>query len=374
MTENEEDLTIDVWDDSLRPADSSIGKDTSIPTNPYKLLDNTDAFTQQFANSVDDLMQSFKAQAMQSFLLTEKAMQKTHWAEMKAQETSYEQVVADKNLQLESASNTRLQLGRELEIKNNRIDKLIHLSRRLRNSQYGRHLIISAMLRWRLYRRINADEKVQNNFVRRHYTHRLARAVWQEWTRYTRSTVLKRQFKSLESKKDVERAAIIQDATLERERLGFCVKELTEKLEQETLAKKNIQENLKTVFMRGVCALNFEAMSLLDNKPLEEIAAAPLAVSAQASTHEMSAQELNTTHDFKESMLSDTRGGRAVPTSPNPRGTSELHSHLSTPVSPPPPLEQSRKFEPHPLPFVTYTQPKPVKKTKWIDAPVKRVC
>ena len=42
---------------------------------------------------------------------------------------------------------------------------------------------------------------------------------------------------------------------------------LSEKLASETAAKVNLQANLKRVFMRGVCQLNFEAMNLLGVPP-----------------------------------------------------------------------------------------------------------
>lgn len=41
------------------------------------------------------------------------------------------------------------------------------------------------------------------------------------------------------------------------------IDDLTAELEKEMQTKRMMQDNLKRVFMRGVCALNLEAMSLL---------------------------------------------------------------------------------------------------------------
>ena len=41
-------------------------------------------------------------------------------------------------------------------------------------------------------------------------------------------------------------------------------------LEESNKNKEEVQENLKKAFMRGVCALNFEAMSILKNKGTNE--------------------------------------------------------------------------------------------------------
>ena len=42
------------------------------------------------------------------------------------------------------------------------------------------------------------------------------------------------------------------------------LEEANKSVERNNLQKVNMQENLKKAFMRGVCALNFEAMNILD--------------------------------------------------------------------------------------------------------------
>ena len=50
----------------------------------------------------------------------------------------------------------------------------------------------------------------------------------------------------------------------EIEQLRNRLSEATEVVDKETRNKMAMQENLKKAFMRGVCALNFEAMNILD--------------------------------------------------------------------------------------------------------------
>ncbi len=50
----------------------------------------------------------------------------------------------------------------------------------------------------------------------------------------------------------------------EIETLRKRLEEANRSVERNNLQKVNMQENLKKAFMRGVCALNFEAMNILD--------------------------------------------------------------------------------------------------------------
>lgn len=43
------------------------------------------------------------------------------------------------------------------------------------------------------------------------------------------------------------------------------LEEATRQVEQSNAVKANMQDNLKKAFMRGVCALNYEAMNILDS-------------------------------------------------------------------------------------------------------------
>eukprot|EP00397_Hematodinium_sp_SG-2012_P044362 GEMP01049534.1.p1 GENE.GEMP01049534.1~~GEMP01049534.1.p1 ORF type:complete len:382 (+),score=73.28 GEMP01049534.1:34-1179(+) len=380
-----EELDVEAFDDAS-PVQEEANASSSVEHRRH--IPNGDAFTQQFSNTVEDLMQSFKAQAMQSFLMAERSMETTHRAEMKAQQTNLNQIVSDKNLRIESLAGTQTLLAREVEKKILQVKRLIHLGYRMRESRHCRHLLAQTWLRWRLFRRVHAEDKLKNSFVRRHRDQRLARVIWQCWSRCARTGVVERRINRLTTQKDIERSSVIECANLERERLEFCVKELTEQLAQETQAKKNIQENVKTVFMRGVCALNFEAMSLMDDKPLAEIANEPLGQTYENVETTLPPQLSSPQAARDSEPIGDTRNtsslaataGPGITTSPRPfsspvtLASDHLFAHSQT-VSRS--FEHPRKLEPHPLPFVTYTtQPKPArtKHSKWVDAPVKRVC
>lgn len=52
-----------------------------------------------------------------------------------------------------------------------------------------------------------------------------------------------------------------------RDRLG----QATSKLDEYEKNKSQLQDNLKKAFMKGICAMNFEAMNALQGKPGQEL-------------------------------------------------------------------------------------------------------
>lgn len=63
---------------------------------------------------------------------------------------------------------------------------------------------------------------------------------------------------------ELMRSKLIGEVGLERERMAAELERLKHQLSNEERHRVQLQENLKRVFMRGVCALNFEAMTLLN--------------------------------------------------------------------------------------------------------------
>ena len=52
----------------------------------------------------------------------------------------------------------------------------------------------------------------------------------------------------------------------ENDMLSKKLQETQKTLDEINISKEEMQENLKRAFMRGVCALNFEAMNILQEK------------------------------------------------------------------------------------------------------------
>jgi len=348
--------------------------------------ERSDMFTEQFSLSVDDLMHSFRAQAMQAFLMSEKSMSRTHQADLNAQQTEYEAVIAERDTRINNSETNQLKLTQELEQKKNVISGLINLSRRMRESLYCRNLVGKAWLRWRIWRKINNDDKIIKKMTDPYWIRRMCTRAWQAWSRHVRTSLAERKLKNLATEKDLEKANIIQEATMQQEKLEHSVRTLQELLDQEIKAKKNVQENLKTVFMRGVCALNFEAMSLLDDKPMARISEDQLGMDLSGVHRELDfthGNTLNFEEDTKENDMSmeSIRGNMnilEVSSSPIPK-KAPTYPRSAPNTSSPKIVDKSsssKVLAPHPLPFVSYTASATrgnSKSSRWVDAtPLER--
>jgi hypothetical protein len=79
-----------------------------------------------------------------------------------------------------------------------------------------------------------------------------------------------KEWKLIKNKDDFEKAVkselqhIAAQYNKEIESLRDRLRDATGIVDQENRSKTMMQENLKKAFMRGVCALNFEAMNILN--------------------------------------------------------------------------------------------------------------
>lgn len=71
---------------------------------------------------------------------------------------------------------------------------------------------------------------------------------------------------------ELMRTKMIAEVGLERQRMAAELERLQQQLSKEERHRVQLQENLKRVFMRGVCALNFEAMTLLNPSTADGVA------------------------------------------------------------------------------------------------------
>jgi len=109
------------------------------------------------------------------------------------------------------------------------------------------------------------EVKIKLRLATRLQVRRLSSLVLAAWQRLVAVEIETRREDTQRAAGELERARLVSDATLEHKRLAAEVESLQRRLELEIRSKNHLQENLKRVFMRGVCALNFEAMTLLSN-------------------------------------------------------------------------------------------------------------
>lgn len=77
---------------------------------------------------------------------------------------------------------------------------------------------------------------------------------------------MEKQKQFLTEKHNTESNELIVKFNKENELLQRKLQETQSSLDEINISKEEMQENLKRAFMRGVCALNFEAMNILQEK------------------------------------------------------------------------------------------------------------
>ena len=90
------------------------------------------------------------------------------------------------------------------------------------------------------------------------------RQLWQAWVKEHLVWKVKNDKEKFERAVKLEVQNIGASYSKEIEMLRRKLEEANRSLERNNMQKVNMQENLKKAFMRGVCALNFEAMNILD--------------------------------------------------------------------------------------------------------------
>lgn len=168
------------------------------------------------------------------------------------------------------------------------------LNHKQRNRQRRQLLMARMMARWKIYNSLRVrglaeleparlllrqlDEKTKSKLSRALYKAKLSSRVFVSWKLRSMRRAAARKQADMELANATMRAN--ESAVWEEERSTLLVDDIpwkesysiirqariddfTAELEKEMQTKRMMQDNLKRVFMRGVCALNFEAMSLL---------------------------------------------------------------------------------------------------------------
>jgi len=90
------------------------------------------------------------------------------------------------------------------------------------------------------------------------------------WKSNLQKLKLENQKKQLSEKFNEESNEMVIKFNKENELLTRRLQETQKTLDDINISKEEMQENLKRAFMRGVCALNFEAMNILQDKKKTE--------------------------------------------------------------------------------------------------------
>ena len=164
---------------------------------------------------------------------------------------------------LEALQDENRQLSRKLEVGQRKVKESMQLLTRARRGLVGRCALEVAWRTWRCAATANKDERMQEVLADKVRTRRLLGRIAGTWRRHTQNHRREALLVDERAAAETLRARLFDQIEREKEVLSAEVEHLKQKLVEEAQQRALLQENVQRVFMRGVCALNFEAMSLL---------------------------------------------------------------------------------------------------------------
>ncbi|XP_036612436.1 centrosomal protein POC5 isoform X2 [Trichosurus vulpecula] len=185
-----------------------------------------------------------------------------HGAEMKKEKDKH----AAQMRRMQNQVDDLTELQKTYETSAGRKDEVIATLTEATSKQKERIDLLKTFFRWRIEHLKAKQEVYEAKFADQHYHKTLKKKIWKAW----RSTV-KSQWKDafekacqsraeeicLQISHDYEAQIVALNATLEASRTEI------QKLQCE---KEQFEESMKKAFMRGVCALNLEAMSIFQGR------------------------------------------------------------------------------------------------------------
>lgn len=157
------------------------------------------------------------------------------------------------------------------------VNGLVTIVSKARISLLSHFRLQTTFKHWRLFVALQRNSSHKKRMTHRMHYHRLAGAIFTAWRGKSTATAVNRKLlaNKAEAEKYTEEALKAQAG--ERDALLKENEFLRETLRIEKESKNEIHENLRRVFMRGVSALNFEAMTVLggDDSLLPSSAYAP---------------------------------------------------------------------------------------------------
>mmetsp|Transcript_61437 Transcript_61437/g.146483 ORF Transcript_61437/g.146483 Transcript_61437/m.146483 type:complete len:555 (+) Transcript_61437:73-1737(+) len=219
----------------------------------------------QLSAHLDEISSEMKRSCLQECASMMKQMNDQHKASSETQAASASSELQRKQQEVDGLLAEKQEFAMKLKRKN---DQLKHVASLLQASRWTFHNRCTTERALSAWRNAAREQRLEDREAARREqlaSTQVLRRVFVEWRRSTNGAARAR-IADLERKKaEILQATIFQQMEVERERAVSELTKLKEQLAKEERQRMLLQENLKRVFMRGVCALNFEAMNLLSD-------------------------------------------------------------------------------------------------------------
>eukprot|EP00930_Biecheleria_cincta_P027079 TRINITY_DN19025_c0_g1_i1.p1 TRINITY_DN19025_c0_g1~~TRINITY_DN19025_c0_g1_i1.p1 ORF type:complete len:660 (+),score=112.40 TRINITY_DN19025_c0_g1_i1:90-1982(+) len=262
----------------------------------------------QLSGRLEDICRDLRRSVEHEFLLSERSLVARHQAELEAQRLKAETAALEQQARIESLERELASQSRKIDARGKQVKDALGLMQSTRRRLAGRFFLESSWRAWRHEAASGKDQRLQQLVAEKLSSKRSLGRLFGVWRHHSQACWRERLIAHERAAADTVRAKLFEQMESERNQLLTEAEELRKQLQEEARQRALLQDNLKRVFMRGVCALNFEAMSLLndpsgagqDAAPALATSAAALASASAAPLHE-AATPLPTDRRFAES-------------------------------------------------------------------------
>ncbi|CAD8104804.1 unnamed protein product [Paramecium sonneborni] len=223
-----------------------------------------DEDTEQFKIRLEHILNVFKTEATSEFMTMKRSMLEDQKQTIKQDTEKYLQMYELKNNELQQ---TKEQLAEQMRICNQiteRSEKIAQYCGKMKNNKRRQTVLSNVLKGLKQYSKYSQKKKNNQKKATKHYKLYLQRWIYNLWKNQFNIQIRINQAEKLKLTHQNDVDLLMAKFQKEQQLLEQKLFEATSQLDEANKIKLSMQENLKRAFMRGVCALNFEAMNVLN--------------------------------------------------------------------------------------------------------------
>lgn len=219
----------------------------------------------ELSRRVEDICRELKRSVEHEFALAARQMTARHHASSEAQRLKAEAEACKQQALFQATYEERQQLSSKVELKQRQLKGTLQLIQRTRGGLASRCSLQLAMSTWSAAIAASKGMRLQQLLAARLQETHSKSLVFGAWRREAQAVRREALVAHERAVAEMVRCKLFEQLEHDKERLVAEGEQLRRQLVEEARLRSLQQENLKRVFTRGVCALNYEAMSLLSD-------------------------------------------------------------------------------------------------------------
>jgi len=217
----------------------------------------------RLSSRLEDLLRDVRRTVEGEFESAERSLLARYRLSLDAQQREVEALAQRHEAAAEAMRLHKQQLEVDLQRQRHRWQEAVALLQSTRRRCAGRYALRRTWQAWRAGVAAAAAEQLVTQLTCRLRHGRVKGSVFAAWRWHAQQSWKERLTAHERAVAGTVQSKLAEQMEQQRASTAATVEQLRTQLAEEQRQRAYLQENLKRVFMRGVCALNFEAMSLL---------------------------------------------------------------------------------------------------------------